>query len=115
MGKSLRTRGVLTDTDHDNEEDNTALPISHSVGSGFLRKISKSKLAGKKGSSAKISSTFAINIRLQEASAHPLDRQHNEPATLRVSYLPGAAHQPSHDVMRPRLLLPLSLVECCLQ
>lgn len=115
MGKSLRTREVLTDTDHDNEEDNTALPISHSVGSGFLRKISKSKLAGKKESSVKINSTLSINIRLQETRAYQLNRKHYDPATLRVSHLPGATHQSSHDVMRPRLLLSLPVVECCLQ
>lgn len=41
MGKSLRTREVLTDTDHDNDEDKTALPLAHSVGPSFIRKNMK--------------------------------------------------------------------------
>lgn len=115
MGKSLRTREVLTDTDHDNDEDNTALPISHSVGQGYLRKISKARLEGKSRPSAKISSTIAHNFRLQETSADPLNRQNNESAALRMSHMSGAAHQSSDDDVRTCLLLPLSLVECCLQ
>lgn len=37
MGKKLRTREVLTDTDHENEEDNLALPINGTMSSGAIR------------------------------------------------------------------------------
>lgn len=48
MGKKLRNRQLVTETDLENEEDSNCLPLSHLISPSDIRKKVKSSLSRRK-------------------------------------------------------------------
>lgn len=116
MGKKLRTRSLLSDTDSESDNDVTTLPIIGAISSSTIIKKVRSKLSLNSASYLqKTNSKSDFIPRVQNQNGKQRNGRAHAIYSIRVSYLPVIAGEPYDDGLRTCLLFPLSLVQRCLQ